>query len=221
MDLLESNHSDAPRSGIRMRRVAAAAATGLGLTLGAAGIAAAASDPTPSPTASGGTTAQTPSGGAVPGGPPGTRRHHGPGGGPGGFGGHGLGAPGAVRGEFVVPDGNGGWRTVQMQRGTVTAVSTTSLTVKSADGVSKTYVLTKDTRVNAARDGIATVAVNDTVAVLATVSGGTATATDVRDLTKIKELRDKWGPRRHADPAPSGVPASPSSFEGSSDTVGA
>jgi hypothetical protein len=94
-----------------------------------------------------------------------------------------------VRGEFVVPDGKGGWRTVQMQRGTVTAVSDTSLTVKSADGVSKTYVLTKDTRVDAARAGIASVANGDTVGVLATVSGGTATATSVRDLTKIKAAR--------------------------------
>jgi hypothetical protein len=220
MDVLEGNGGDSPRSGVRLRRVGAAAAAGIGLTLGAAGIAAAASSPSPTPSA--GTTAQPPSPGRPPG-PPGGRMHRGGfGGGPGGPAAErGLGAPGAVRGEFVVPDGKGGWRTVQMQRGTVTAVSSTSLTVKSADGVSKTYVLTKDTLVDAARDGIATVAKGDTVGVLATVSGGTATATTVRDLTKIKATRDTYAPRRPPAPAPSGTPASPSTYDGGAGAVGA
>ncbi|MCU1590264.1 MAG: hypothetical protein JWP11_1520 [Frankiales bacterium] len=203
------------------RRVGIAAAAGLGITLGAAGIAAAAADPSPTP--SGGTTAQTAPQAPPPGapGPGGPRR--GPGGGHRGD--RGIGGPqGALHGEFVVPDGKGGFRSVRTQRGVVTAVSSTALTVKSEDGYTKDYVLTTATLVDAGRDGIATVTEGETVAVMATVSGDTATADDVRDLTKIQAERKMLAPRRGpgaADPAPSGTPASPSSYDGTGDAVGA
>jgi hypothetical protein len=122
-----------------------------------------------------------------------------------------------VHGEFVVPDGTG-WRTVAFQRGAVTAVSSTSLTVKSKDGYTKTYVLTPSTMVNAGRDGIATVKKDEEVAVMATVKNGTATAVDVRDLTQLKAHRKQFGPPDGGAPkAPGGTPASPSSYDGSGD----
>jgi hypothetical protein len=210
----EISHGPEPRvHGRRARRLGAAAAAGVGITLGAAGIAAAAADPTPTPTA--GTSSQV---APPPGAPGGGHRH----GGHGPRGERGIGPGGALHGEFVVPDGNGGYRTVQTQRGVVTAVSSTSLSVKSEDGFTKTYVLTPSTMVNAGRDGIATVAKDEEVAVVANVAGGTSTAIDVRDLTKLKAQRELYGPR-HApkgpDPAPSGTPASPSSYNGSSADV--
>jgi hypothetical protein len=203
------------RHRISTRRVGVAAAAGLGITLGAAGIAAAASSPTPSPSAGASSQATPPR--AAP--QPGHRQ------GPGGRLGRerGFGLMGAVHGEFVVPDGTG-WRTVAVQRGVVTAVSSTSLTVTSKDGYAKTYVITAQTLVNAARDGIASVKKDENVAVMATVVGATATATDVRDLTKLKEQRRQWGPPPGGRPgrrAPAGTPASPSSYDAGADAVGA
>jgi hypothetical protein len=190
----------------RARWIGGVASVGIGVILGAAGIAAA--DPTPKPTPSGGANSQI----APPGGP---GMHHGRG--RGGHGpGEGLGGRGAVHGEFVVPDGTG-WRTVAVQRGEVTAVSSTSLTVKSKDGYTKTYVLTAKTLVNAGRDGIATVKKGEEVAVAAIVKNGTATADHVRDLTQIKAHHKDLGRPGRDKQVPGGTPASPSSFDASSD----
>ncbi|CAM3840017.1 hypothetical protein [Smaragdicoccus niigatensis] len=94
-----------------------------------------------------------------------------PGQGGGQFGGGMRGGMGmALHGEFVVSDGNGGYTTELTQEGTVTAVSDTSLTVKSVDGFSQIYTLTTPS----------SVAVGDTVNVRATESNGTATAISVR-----------------------------------------
>ncbi|MCR6483391.1 hypothetical protein M8542_11230 [Amycolatopsis sp. OK19-0408] len=90
-------------------------------------------------------------------------------GGPGGSGG--LAA--ALHGEYVASDGNGGYVTKLTQTGEVTALSATSLTAKSDDGFSKTYTIT-----SAQATGLAT---GDTVTVVATESGDTATATSVTD----------------------------------------
>ena len=202
------------RTGNRMKRVGFAAAAAVGLTLGAAGIAAAATDPSPSP--SKGTTAQTmPM--APPDGPPDGRGHHGGfGRGPGGE--RGMGLRGALHGELVVPKPGGGYQTIRMQRGTVTAVDATSLTVKSEDKYASSYVLNPSTLVDAARDGISTVKVGDTVGVEATVTSGTATAKHVRDITTLQAERKELAPQRTA---PSGTPASPSSFDQSGDIQGA
>ena len=200
------------------RVLSALAAVGIGITLGAAGIAAAADDPTPTPTPSAGGNAQP----APSGGPHGfgMRHGHGPRGGPGG-----PGLRGAVHGEFVVPDGTG-WKTVAMQRGEVTSVSSTAITVKSKDGYTKTYVVTADTMVNAARDGIGSIKKGEDVAVVAEVKSGTATAVDIRDLTQLKEHRRDFGPPPGGPgpgvpapngTAPQGTPASPSSYDEGSD----
>ena len=109
---------------------------------------------------------------------------------------HGMG-PG-IHGEFTVADGNGGWKTIATQFGEVTAVSNDSITVKSEDGFTKTYVVTEATRVGAdGRDGIADIATGDKVGVSADVNGDTATA------THIHERRAKPDP----DPAPAPAPA--------------
>lgn len=99
-----------------------------------------------------------------------------------------FGAFGAIHGEFVVPKSGGGYQTVDAQRGTVTSVSRTSITLKSADGFIKTYTVTSSTIVDARRDGIGSVKAGDQAAVAATVSGGTATATDITDLTSLRML---------------------------------
>ena len=219
------NGAERQRKPGRGRRVGTAAAVGLGLTLGAAGIAAAASDPSPTPSPSSGTTAQTAPQPPPPGAPgPGRGFGRGPGGaGPRGE--RGLGPGGALHGDFVVPNGSGGYRNVRMQRGVVMAVSTTSLTVKSDDKYTQTYVLTAATLVDAGRDGIATVKKGETVGVLATVAGNTATANEVRDLTKLQTERKQFRPRGGGPgpgrPAPSGTPASPSSYDNGGDVQGA
>jgi hypothetical protein len=105
-------------------------------------------------------------GGGMPAGPGG---QHGSGGGPG---------PAAVgstslHGEFVVPDG-GGYTTVLTQTGTVTAISPTSITVRSEDGFSQTYVIP-----STAGNAGAPFAMDDRVVVRATRIGQTATVTNI------------------------------------------
>src|SRR3954470_19825908 len=142
--------------------VAAVAAT---TTAGGVAWAATNADPTPSPSPSASPSAPS--------------NQPGPDKGVGHRGEFGLG--GALHGEFVVPKDGGGYQTVATQRGAVTAVSKDSLTVKSDDGYSRTYTLTSDTMVNAARDGIGDVKTGNTVNVLAVVTDGKATATRVND----------------------------------------
>lgn len=115
------------------------------------------------------------SGGGQFGGPGGGRGFGGPMGGRGG-----LGAVGnALHGEFTVSDGNGGYTTDLLQNGTVTAVSGTSLTAKSADGYTKTYTINSSTQVDATSSQISSVKTGDTVTVIANADG-TATAVDDR-----------------------------------------
>jgi hypothetical protein len=138
---------------------------------------------TPSPSAS-------PSAPASPGAPD-------PGKGPGGPGRHGdVGMMGALHGEYVVAKDGGGYQTVASQGGEVTAVSKDSITVKSADGYSKTYTLTTDTLVNATRDGIASVKTGNQVTVSALVADGKYTATSVDDGTVRDAAGQKWGLKR-------------------------
>ena len=92
---------------------------------------------------------------------------------------------GAVHGQFVVPKSGGGYQTVDTQRGSVTAVSAASITVKSADGFTKTYQVTSTTNVDAQRAGISSVKTGNQVTVVATVSGSTATAVSVLDFSLL------------------------------------
>ncbi len=93
--------------------------------------------------------------------------HGGPG--PGGWGGDGRGSgqggthranpvADALHGQFVVPDGDGGYLTSMVQTGTLAAVSDTSITARSADGYTMTYSVARP----GSTDGFA---VNDTVTI--------------------------------------------------------
>jgi hypothetical protein len=92
----------------------------------------------------------------------------GPGGGPAAVGSTSL------HGEFVVPDGSGGYSTVLTQTGTVTAISPTSITVRSEDGFSQNYVIPG----TAGNAGVP-FAMDDRVVVRATRNGQTATVTNI------------------------------------------
>jgi hypothetical protein len=126
----------------------------------------------------------------------------------------GLGAFGAVHGQFVVPKDGGGYQTVDTQRGSVTAVSATSITVKSSDGFSKTYQVSSDTIVDAHRDGISSIKTGQQVAITATASGSTVTASNIIDMSAFpKEVMPHWkhagwrgGPGgSSSSPAPAGT----------------
>ena len=92
---------------------------------------------------------------------------------------------GAIHGEFVVPKANDGYQTIDTQRGKVTTVSSSSITVKSADGYTKTYQVTHSTNVAGERAGIGSVKTGQTVSVLATVNGSAATATQIVDFASL------------------------------------
>jgi hypothetical protein len=172
---------------VRTRLIAAAAVVAV-LAAGATGVALADDTPTstvsPSPSAS--PSAHAKGDGARPNLPKRDR--------PGGR--HGLGklaGRGALHGEFVVPDGNGGFRTMVVQRGEVTAVSKTEITVVSEDKFSATYTVTADTLVNAARDGITTIEKGAKVSVAATKVGDKATAVHIGDQSARKAMRERMG----------------------------
>lgn len=184
------------RAGLRSawlgsRRVAVTAGVVAVGVLAGAGVAVAAtssSSPTPAP---------SPSASAVPPGHPtppkaGPWRMKRPGGmlpfGAGGFGPGMLGGLfGAVHGSAVVPKPGGGYQTVAFQNGKVAAVSATSITLHSADGYSRTYQVTSATMVNAQRDGIGSVKDGNQVIAVATVSGSTATAVRIIDVSLLQQ----------------------------------
>jgi hypothetical protein len=109
--------------------------------------------------------------GGTPGGPPGPR------GGPGG--GRGPAAPEdtSLHGEFVVRNDRGGaagYTTVVTQTGSVTAISPTSISVRSDDGYSGTYVIPPT-----AAGATPPFHTGDSVVVRATRSGQTMTVTNI------------------------------------------
>jgi hypothetical protein len=122
--------------------------------------------------------------------------HHdrGPGGGvermgpPGPVGRMGPGGPVVLHGEAVIEDGNGDYVTRLTQTGEVTAISDTSVTARSEDGYTKTYVVTSETRVGA-------IEVGDDAVIVGTVVDGTATA---------RTIADPAGPGRRGGPGPGG-----------------
>lgn len=76
-----------------------------------------------------------------------------------------------------------GTEVIDVQRGTVTAVSPTSITVKSQDGFTATYVVDSTTKVRKTgqQSAIANVANGDEVAIAAVHSGSTDTAKRIGD----------------------------------------
>jgi hypothetical protein len=193
----------ARRSRVGMTVAVAAIAVG---ALGVAGTAYASStSPSPSPS----TSTDPGNGPGLPGqgerhglpgyGAPGQGQPDGDRDGAGPMGGHrggmGMRGPGmGIHGTFVVPKADGGYQTVHTQRGTVTAVSATSLSLTSEDGFTASYVVTADTGVNAQRDGIATVEVGDEVVVIGTEDSGTVTAVQIMDRTRIGDALKRLAP---------------------------
>lgn len=184
-------------SGRRSRRPLILAGVAVAALGSGAGVAVAATSGNAPPATSANAIAASPS--PSPSGPqlPGRMFGHGhrPFGGPGFFRGPagaiagplgGLGFFGAVHGQFVVPKSGGGYQTVDIQQGTVTAVSSTSITLKSADGFTKTYTVTSSTLVDAQRSGIGSVKAGNKAVIFATQSGAVATASRIADLTLMR-----------------------------------
>ncbi|OBF38703.1 hypothetical protein A5724_09235 [Mycobacterium sp. ACS1612] len=82
--------------------------------------------------------------------------------------------PQSLHGEFVEPAGPGAYVTVVTQTGAVTALSPTSISVRSEDGFNQTYAIPS----TAGNAGVP-FAVNDQVEVRATRNGGTLTVTNI------------------------------------------
>lgn len=163
----------------RWRLIGTVAAVAATTTAGGVAWAATNADPTPSPSASPSTPGQQ-------------QKPDRPG--KGGFGPRGeFGLGGALHGEFVVPKDGGGYQTIATQRGSVTAVSKDSITVKSDDGYSRTYKVAAETLVNSARDGIASIKTGSKVTVSAVVADNSATATTINDGTARDAAGQKWG----------------------------
>ena len=90
----------------------------------------------------------------------------------------------ALHGEVTLGGKNP--RVVDFQRGTVSAVSVSSITVKSTDGFSATYVVDAKTKVHHAKEqeAISDVKNGDKVRVVGVKDGGTITAKRIADHTK-------------------------------------
>jgi hypothetical protein len=204
----EHDHDAQPgKPGVRMawqgsRRFAVMAGVVTLGVLAGAGVAVAATSSSGRPAALGATASPSPSPSAArPQFPPkGQWRMRAPGGGPFAFGGPGAlgGLFGAVHGTVVVPKPGGGYQTVAFQNGKVTAVSSTSITLRSADGYSRSYQVTSSTLVNAQRDGIGSIKVGQQVIATATVSGSSATATRIIDVSLIQQGLHRFFNRAHA-----------------------
>lgn len=192
---------------------AAGAAAVIVVAIGVAvSTSASAAGSTPTPAASG-----APSGAPGWHGGPG----HGPGrggpgfggfGGPGGFGGRGGPNGLLLHGEQVVQQGTK-VVTIDEQVGKITAVSAGSVTIKSTDGYTATYVLGTATRVdkNGAQAKAASLHVGDQVRVEGTKSGSTITAGTLMDGLPPRPAGNPagMGPQRPGAPT---VPLSPGSF---------
>ncbi len=89
-----------------------------------------------------------------------------------------LAARRVLHGEFVVTDRDGKAVTVAVQRGEVTAVSASSIGMKSKDGYAASYAVNDDTRVRVDGDRaeISDVKTGDQAWLVARKSGDTATA---------------------------------------------
>jgi hypothetical protein len=184
----------------RPRRLGVSAAVAAcGLVLGGIGVAGLAGATDADPASSAGA---TPSAQATPDGSPG-RDRPGPGGRHGGMLG---GIEGhAVHGEIVI-ETDDGFVTVQTQRGAVTAVSDSSISVRSADGFTATYVIDDDTSFGRSSEGAAGIAEGDTVRVVGKESGSALTALLVHGGDWAPGGRGPGGRTASPTPSPSAEP---------------
>jgi hypothetical protein len=112
-----------------------------------------------------------------------------------------------VHASYTVKGPNGTYETLDAQMGTVEAVSSSSITVKSADGFSQQYAVDSSTTVYADYDGIGSVKTGDDVAIVGLAGTSGVTAERVIDITQVKANGQSW------EPAPPMAPttATPSS----------
>ncbi|MGH9105228.1 MAG: hypothetical protein ACRDZX_05210 [Acidimicrobiales bacterium] len=116
-------------------------------------------------------------------------------------------APGVVHASYTVKGPDGKYETIDMQYGTVEAVSSSSVTVKSADGFSQTYQVAPTSVVDAGPTGISSVKVGDEVNVQGVAGANTVTAERVDDLTRVAANRKSWAPSPAVPPwGPGGGP---------------
>jgi hypothetical protein len=207
-----------PRRGLgRLPRAAVAGGIAAVVALGAAGIAFAATSGSSSTPASGSSSSAATTPTTAPS-TPNTPKVRGPGGpgrvgfrfGPGGFGAigglGGLGGGAIVHGTITTHTSSG-YKTIEYQTGQVTSVSPSSITVKSADGYSDTYVVTSKTVVDSQAGGISSVKTGDQVSLEATPQSGKDTAVNIVDTTKVGSSRTSFGfpmPAKGGPAAPNG-----------------
>ena len=181
-----------PRAGVSIGLVAGLALSGAGIAFAASSVSSAhpSSSPTTSTTLPGHGPKLKPGAGR-PGLPGGARGLGGLGGLGRGVGGLGLGQ--IVHGQVTIPNGSGGYKTVEVQVGKVKSVNPSSITVASADGYTHTYTVVSSTIVDAQAGGIASVAGGDQVRVVAQTTSGKDTVTNVQDTTKLGQSRTGFG----------------------------
>ena len=106
----------------------------------------------------------------------------------------GMGAGGVVHGSFTVKGPSGAYETLDTQVGTVQDVSSSSITVKSADGYSQQYTVGSSTVVDADYDGIGSVKTGDEVSVVGIVGSSGVTAERIVDVTQVQANGSTWRP---------------------------
>ncbi|BBX68978.1 hypothetical protein MPSYJ_24390 [Mycolicibacterium psychrotolerans] len=126
-------------------------------------------------------------------GPMGSHAFGPPGGPPDGQGGAAETRGPALHGQFVVPATGGGYTTLVIQTGTVTAVSPASVTVRSADGFSQQYAIGAGLRAPAVDDQVTIRAVRDG-------EGGAVRITEILDPREAPGLPAGMGPMGAAAP---------------------
>ena len=107
-----------------------------------------------------------------------------------------AGMNGVIHGSYTLKGPNGTYETIDTQSGTAKDVTSSSITVLSADGFSQIYAVGSSTVVDADYNGIGSVAVGDNISIVGLASGGTVTAERVTDLTQIQANRSSWAPAR-------------------------
>jgi hypothetical protein len=98
-----------------------------------------------------------------------------------------------VHGQVVLAKPGGGFRTIDFQSGTVTKVDAGSITLRSTDGFTQSYAISGSTIVSANRDGIGSVKTGNDTVLIATVSGNTATAVRIIDVTQLIHSHQQLG----------------------------
>ena len=111
-----------------------------------------------------------------------------------------IGGGGIVHASYTIKGPNGSYETLDTQVGTVDDVSSSSITVKSADGYSQQYAVDSSTVVYADYNGIGSVKTGDNVEVVGLVGSSGVTAERVVDITQVQANGQSWEPTPTAPP---------------------